>query len=97
MGQHESPAALPCSFGSSAVAGDFAGGSFFSTEGFEAFDLVFGEDGVDAFFNICEFAALCESDKGDSAALLIGGESSGASDAVDVVVAEFGDIVVDDV
>lgn len=84
-------------FGVVAEAGNFAAGAFAAAEGIEAFDVVFGEHGIDAFFDVCEFAALCECDEGDSAALLVGGESAGASDAVHVVVAVFGDVVVDDV
>ena len=59
--------------------------------------MVFGEDGIDAFFDVCEFAALSESDEGYGASVLVGGEASGSADAVNVVVAVFGYVVVDDV
>jgi hypothetical protein len=85
------------SFGPGAVAGNLSCGAFFFAEGFEAFDVVFGEHRVDTFFDVCEFASLCESDEGDSASVLIGGESTGSPDTVNVIIAVFGDVVIDDV
>lgn len=84
-------------FGAVAEAGDFSAGAFAATEGIEAFDLVFGKHGIDAFFDIGEFATLSECYEGDGASLLVGGESAGASDAMDVVIAVFGNVVIDDV
>ncbi len=84
-------------FSAVAEAGDFSAGAFAATEGIEAFDLVFGKHGIDTFFDIGEFATLSECYEGDGASLLVGRESAGASDSMDVVVAVFGDVVIDDV
>jgi hypothetical protein len=76
---------------------DFSAGAFAAAECFEAFDLIFGKDSIDAFFDVGEFTALSECYEGDRSSLLVGGESTSPSDSVDVVIAVLGNVIVDNV
>lgn len=84
-------------FAAGAEAVDFPGDAFAAAECFEAFDLIFGKYGIDAFFDVGEFTALSEGYEGDSATLLIGGEATSASDAVNIVIAVLGNVIVNNV
>lgn len=94
MVEHEWAGVL---FAAGAEAVDFSAGAFAAAECFEAFDLIFGKDGIDAFFDVGEFTALSECNEGDGSSLLVGGESTSPSDSVDVVIAVLGNVIVDNV
>jgi hypothetical protein len=77
------------------VAAKVRNAEVFARAKFKVFHLGPLEEEVDAFFDAGEFGAFVGSDEGVGDAFAA--HAAGAADAMDVVVAEAGDVVVDDV
>ena len=67
------------------------------TECFEIINFVFRQHRIDTLFDIRQFTALLQRHKRDRTAILVRRETTGSADSMDIVVAVFRNVVIDDV